>query len=270
MPSGLPRFLINGLSTSQVDVADRALHYGDGLFETIFVDRGRPQFWAEHFSRLQLGCDRLGLHVPDCSNLETELKLLIGNADLAVLKLIVSAGVGGRGYRRDEKPAVTRILALYPYPNYNPEWFKLGVDVRVCKHRLAMQPAFAGIKHLNRLDQVIARQEWGENYQEGLMLDQAGTVVEATMSNLFILHGGVLKTPPIEGCGVAGIIRAKIMEQTAQKVVEEILSLDDIHAADAVFLTNSIIGVWQVRSLEAKQWAVPHPMLATIRQWAGR
>lgn len=269
----LPRFLVDGTPSVLMDVRDRALHYADGLFETLRVADGVPEFWDQHLARLSLGCERLSINMPDPEILHAETVALISSERQAVLKLIVSAGVGGRGYRRDTNGSAARVLALYPYPNYNRSWFEHGIDVCLCRHRLSSQPVLAGLKHLNRLDQVLARNEWENEYQEGVMCDQSGKVIEGTMSNIFVANDNKLFTPILNDCGVRGVIREAISARArdaGMEVREQMLEVEDITGAEAVFFTNSIIGVWQLRSFEKQQWPGAHPLLQQLRRWIDR
>jgi len=144
--------LINGQKTDNINVRDRGLHYGDGLFETMAVIDGCCPFWERHMQRLQRGCHRLSLPVPDIALLEAEAQQLIKNETRGVLKLIISRGEGGRGYRYPESTCTTRILISYPWPDYPAQNWQEGVAVRFCDTTLARQPQLAGLKHLNRLD----------------------------------------------------------------------------------------------------------------------
>lgn len=237
---------------------DRGLHYGDGLFETIKVEDGSPEFWDRHLARLAEGCERLGIAAPEGDTLRREARRLCAGDRRSVLKIIVTRGAGGRGYRPPERPVPTRILSRHPWPDHAPAAWREGVVVRVCTTRLATQPLLAGIKHLNRLEQVMARREWDDPViGEGLMLDTDGFVVDGTMSNLFIVAGGRLATPDLSLSGVAGVMRAVVLEAAAKlKVPAEVtrLTLDRVRAADEAFLTNSLIRIWPVRELDGKRY----------------
>jgi len=250
--------LLNGESRHCIEVSDRGLHYGDGVFETVAVANGKPLFFQRHLQRLLLGCQTLLIPCPDFSLLEAEARQLSANADQAVLKLIVTRGSGGRGYRQPPEISPTRLLSLYPYPAYSQDFQEIGVKLRFCDKRLAINPDLARIKHLNRLEQVLARAEWqGDDIQEGLMLDSEQRVVEGTMSNLFWVKDGVLHTPLLDQCGIAGIVRALLIElaQSAGiKVVEDRVDRKELMAADELFVTNSVIGIWPVKQLELQRF----------------
>lgn len=252
--------LLNGKPQEVIPATDRGLHYGDGLFETIAICNGKPQFWHAHMERLRDGCARLAIPMPEVGCLEEETARLSAGIERAVIKIIITRGSGGRGYRSPESPEPQRLVMRYPWPEY--EIPREGIALRVCETPLACNPRLAGIKHLNRLEQVLARNEWrDEAVLEGLMLDLDGHVIEGTMSNLFAVRDGVLITPDLTRCGVAGVMRRQVLS-IAQKlgVVCEMLNLraDELTAMDELFVTNSIIGIWPVARLgEARYGDAP-------------
>lgn len=248
--------LIDGVPVGTIPAADRGLQYGDGLFETIAVVEGRPRLWERHVERLRAGCERLAIPMPPEGQLAEEASRLTrraDRADRAVLKLILTRGEGGRGYRPPDSPRPRRILRLTPWPDYPEAWRSDGVRVRYCETRLGHQPLLAGLKHLNRLEQVLARAEWSDpDVAEGLMLDLDGRVVEGTQTNLFALLEGRLVTPPLNRCGVAGVVREVAIESAAAvgfEVVESVLLPEQLAAADGLFLTSSLAGIWPIREL---------------------
>lgn len=248
--------LINGRRCEEIAVADRGLQFGDGLFETLAVLDGRPCLLDAHLQRLGRGCERLGLPRPPEALLRREIQELTAGAPRAVLKLIFTAGHGPRGYARARRCDPTRILSLTPAPPQTPAHWEQGVAIGYCRLRLGAQPALAGIKHLNRLEQVLARRELGEA-PEGLLLDGQGAVVEGVASNVFAVLGERLLTPLLDRCGVAGVMRARILDLAAQwgwQVAETAVFPEQLHDADEVFLSNSLIGVWPVSSLDGRQY----------------
>lgn len=263
-----PPMLVNGESADTVAVADRGFQYGDGLFETIKVTGGIPEFWGRHMARLNEGCRRLAIPAPDGALLRREAEELCAGAANAVLKIIVTRGTGGRGYRPPERAIPTRVVALYPAPDYPPEFWRQGVRVRLCETRMSRQPRLAGIKHMNRLEQVLARGEWTEGHiAEGVMLDTQGLAIEGTMTNLFLARDGALVTPDLSRCGVAGIIRAVLLELAEKNGIEtqvRDISQDALESADEIFLTNSVVGVWPVRELGTREY-YPGPVTEQLR-----
>ncbi|OHX36091.1 aminodeoxychorismate lyase [Methylomonas sp. LWB] len=253
-------FLLNGEPAHCIDPADRGLQYGDGLFETLEVRQGRPLFLDRHLRRLASGCRRLMIPMPDADLLEAEACSFAAGRDVAVLKLIVTRGCGGRGYRQPDVIQPTRLFSLHPYPDYPAYYQTDGIVADFCRQRLSSNATLSGIKHLNRLEQVLARAEWSDDSrQEGLMLDVQDYVVEGTMSNLFIVENGVLLTPVLTDCGVAGIVREWILGFAAAEGLpsaQAAITVDQVLAADEVFVTNSVIGIWPVRRVAGQDFPV--------------
>ncbi len=251
----MTQVLINGQWRSQIDQADRGFQYGDGLFETMVYRNGQLLFWKEHLHRLNLGCERLNIPpvteqqwLEDLKQLKTHL-----NEPQAVIKIMLTRGSGGRGYCYTTNATTTRIVAQYPWPQY-PDSVRHGVRLCICKTPVTVNIALAGIKHMNRLDNVLARNEWQDpEIIEGLMLDDVNNVIEGTMSNIFMVRNNILLTPSLSRAGVQGIIRDKIIDlarNNAFKIEETTISLDDLFTMDEVFVTNSLIGIWPVNQIE--------------------
>ena len=259
------RCLINGHPEERVGVANRALQYGDGLFETIPVQDGRLVLWSEHLERLAEGALRLGLAPIDRALLTREATELALGTQLAILKLILARVASGRGYRALSHET-DRILTLWPWPKRDlPEE---GVDLMWCQTRLARQPRLAGLKHLNRLEQVLAQQELGSRYFEGLMQDTEGWLIEGTMSNVFLSEGDVLITPSLDQAGVAGIMRARVIvcaQELGLALHIEPISCERALKADELFLTNSIFGICPVRTLAKRHYGYG-PMTRKINE----
>lgn len=242
--------LIDGVPSDQLPATDRGLAYGDGLFETIRIHRGKPLFLEQHLQRLALGCARLGI-ATDMPQWRQWLELALqGTAPAGVLKLIVTRGSGGRGYRPPESAQPRCIISLHGLPPPSQPDPREGSKVFVCEQRLALQPALAGIKHLNRLEQVLASREFPDaSWHEGLMCDYADNLVEGTRSNLFLAMKGRLFTPDITHCGIAGILRAKLLELYGSRVEVGTLPSTCLLDADEIFICNSVLGIWPVTQL---------------------
>ncbi len=242
--------LINGQPGDQIPITDRALHYGDGVFETIAVFNGSPRLWGRHIARLHKGCERLSIPMPESDRLREEVAKVAGNEAACVVKIIVSRGSGGRGYRPPVPAAPTRLVIPYPFPDYPPARSAEGVEIRLCDTPLGCNPRLAGIKHLNRLEQVLARSEWDDDtVVEGLMLDGDGHLIDGTMSNLFLVNDGVLCTPDLSRCGVEGVMRSVVIEAAQQNNIPlriESLNLSMLKSAQEIFITNALIGIWPV------------------------
>ena len=250
---------IDGRPATDLPLGDRGLAYGDGLFETIAVRGGRAVLLPRHLARLGEGLRRLAIEL-DLATLETELQAFFAELGDGVAKLMITRGDGLRGYAPPQPSAPRRILLGNPLPDYPIANAEQGVCLYPCATRLAEQPLLAGLKHLNRLEQVLARGEWQDAAcAEGLMRDQSGRVVEAVFSNLFLVSDGVLHTADLSRCGVAGVMRAEVLEQAERQgipcVVRDI-AFAELLAADEVFLCNSLYGIWPVRGLAGHRWPV--------------
>lgn len=250
---------IDGRPGELVPVRDRGLAYGDGLFETIAVSGGKPSLLDRHLARLADGCARLDIPL-DLSVVRAEVLAFSDELGVGVAKLIVTRGDGLRGYAPPQPALSRRILQGSPRPAYPAANAEQGVRLFPCATRLAEQPLLAGMKHLNRLEQVLARAEWCDaEHAEGLMLDTAGRVIEGVYSNVFLLKDGILLTPDLCRCGVAGVMRAELLAQAeslGMRCEVRDISLDELLAADEVFLCNSLYGVWPVSGLQGHGWPV--------------
>jgi 4-amino-4-deoxychorismate lyase len=245
-------WLVNGVAASTIRLDDRGLSYGDGLFETIAVRSGSCRFLAEHLERLRNGCTRLRIPLPDEELLHAEVATLAANAEHATLKIIITRGPGPRGYRLPEPCTPTRIVGVQPT---SPTPFPVaGVRIRYCATLLGRNPALAGIKTLNRLEQILARAEWNTSeIAEGLMLNDREEIVCGTMTNLFYGRDGILFTPHLSDCGVNGIMRQQVFSVAAElgiEVREAAVRTSALNAAEEIFLTNALIGLWPVGQLE--------------------
>lgn len=253
--------LVNGVAQHCVDVNDRGFNYGDGLFETLEINDSHPVFLRSHLDRLKAGCKILKLPYPDEEQLLSEIKQLSTTPPYqSVLKIIITRGCGGRGYRQPEQVHPTRVLSIHPFPNFPHDYCKSGIYARFCDFRLGNNPALAGIKHLNRLEQVLARSEWqGDDFQEGFMLDIDGFIVEGTMSNIFAVKNGLIYTPELSNNGIKGVIRKLILDHAGLyglKVVLAKMTPQFLFNADEIFVTNSIIGVWPVVLLDQQSYPI--------------
>jgi len=252
--------LINGQPDNRIPVTDRGLQYGDGVFETLAFRQGELEFLEAHLNRLQLGCERLRISFDAVDTLKLELATLCAQtAEDSVIKIMLTRGSGGRGYKAPAEAEPLRIISSHPYPEY-PESCQHGVTVRLCQQRMGINPALAGIKHLNRLEQVLARSEWDDDsIREGLMLDINDRLIEGTMSNLFLVQKSQLITPAIVDNGIAGIMRQQLIALAKEHgidCIERDIVLNDLLTADEVFLSNSVIHIWPVTSLPEhdKKW----------------
>ncbi|WIG55572.1 MAG: Aminodeoxychorismate lyase [Rhodanobacteraceae bacterium] len=261
------RILVNGVEGDRVSALDRGMAYGDGLFETIRAINGVAPLWARHMARLHDGCARLGLPAPEIETLADEFARVVEGSPDAVVKIILTRGIGERGYAPSVTANATRIVAAFPAPRLPADWYRDGIRVRCCALRLAAQPRLAGIKHLNRLEQVLARAEWSDaDVIEGLTFDHADNLVSATAANVFAAIDGVLRTPPVDACGVAGVLRGALLEALPDVRVQT-TTKEDLMRADELFLTSSVRGVLPVRALDERALRVGRHARAAQAQW---
>ncbi len=252
--------IVNGELSKIISIQDRGFNYGDGLFETIALVNQQPVFWNEHYQRLLKGCEVLGIDCPAEQKLKGDIEKLIHlsrNINTAVAKIMVTRGNSERGYQYNDNLVPNVIVSLSAYPSYPSSYWEEGVKVKLCETRLSSQQQLAGIKHLNRLEQVLARNEWQDEYQEGLMANAAGNIIEAVISNVFIIKDNIVQTPLIINAGVNGIMRnivLKLCKANGIMAVEDKISLEQVLAADEVFLTNSIIGIWPVKHINSQAY----------------
>lgn len=253
-------FLLNGHDNNSLPISDRGLHYGDGLFETLEIFQGKPLFLAQHLERLQQGCHRLKIPAFDPQLLIQEALQLCAGHERGVLKIIITRGSGGRGYRQPDVIQATRIMGVYPYPAYPEDYAEKGVALTFCEHPVSVNPVLAGIKHLNRLDQVLARAEWqDDSFQEGIMCDNRGWLVEGTMSNLFWVRDQKVCTPSLDQAGIEGIVRQwliRYLQENAMTVEIAQYTAEHLLKANEVWVTNSVIGIWPVRIINNQEFVL--------------
>jgi 4-amino-4-deoxychorismate lyase len=251
-------WLVNGRETG-VDPADRGLAYGDGLFETMASVDGRIRWLDYHFERLERGCRRLAIDAPERALVQAEIDAYCPRSGRAIVKLIVTRGPGERGYRPPDAPKPTRILGFLGWPEHPRSHYSRGIRVRVCALRIGVSPALADLKHLCRLEQVLAQVELrGYEVEQGLLLDTTERVVGGSSSNVFAVSGGELLTPAVTRNGIAGVMRRVVLETAplVGLVPRELdLALHDLNGADELFMTNALIGIWPVARLDERVFA---------------
>ncbi len=243
-----------------VSLDNRGLQYGDGLFETMRVDRGGVPLWPRHLARLRDGARRLGIAMPESGFLDAQVAAFAHGVESGVLKLVLTRGDGGRGYAPPADAIPVWSLSLHPLPAPIPRALRL----HDCATRLAIQPALAGLKHCNRLEQVLARAEVERAAcDEGLVRDIDGNPACATAANLLLHVDGRWTTPRVDRCGVAGVLRGWLLE--AGLVQEAAVARDALEAAEALALCNAVRGILPVASLDARAFA-PHPALGDLQE----
>lgn len=254
-------YLINGSFDHIISPFDRGFAYGDGVFRTMKMVDGLPENWPQHYQKLVADCAAINIVCPSAELLMSDLQQLFSSVDmsenqLAVAKIIITRGEGNRGYTPPAITAPMRVVTKSPMPEYPAQRFATGVNLHVCEMRVAVQPLLAGIKSLNRLENVLARMEWNDqNIADSILLDTNDNVIECTAANIFARFGDTLITPSLMQCGVAGITRQRIIDIVPTiplKISIETFNLKKLLAADELIICNSLYGAWQVCSIQEK------------------
>lgn len=278
-----PIVWVNGKKSRPLDLADRGLAYGDGLFETMRYQGGHIPLFDLHMQRLSKGAETLaieGVRPLVAAAVEDVLIELRSHSETAanagyIIKLIVTRGVGGQGYRPAAQPSAPTVVIRVTPLIVDDVKATQGVALKLCKWRLSLSPLLAGIKHLNRLEYVMAGRELADEGEavQGLLTDANGSVIESLHHNIFIVKQAELVTPRIAMSGVAGVMRGHILQTIAPavgvKVSERELRLDDLLGADEMFLCNSVHGIWPVvrfRSRDLQPGPITRQLQAQIEQ----
>jgi 4-amino-4-deoxychorismate lyase len=270
-PSGPLLVQVDGQPGTQLSVLDRGLHFGDGLFETIACRNARPRFLELHLQRLAEGCARLGIRYEDFPALAAQVREMAAAQPRGIIKLILTRGSAtARGYGAHGDERAHTVLLQYPWPPEDPQLWQHGVAVRTAQGRMGENPLLAGLKHLNRLEQVLIRGEWTDpSIYEALVFGSSGWLVSGTMSNVFLVTEGRIMTPALTRAGVRGVMRHVVMREAQRAgldVVEATLDATALAAAAEIFLTNARIGIWPVRALDGRVRTVG-PVTRRLQQW---
>lgn len=268
-PSKFKHVLINGQQEETLSPLDRGFSYGDGVFRTLAVVNGHPDNWMDHYKKLMSDCHVLGIVCPSSEVLLSDIEKLIRTSSEEpsikenqnpsfVIKIIITRGESERGYAMPALAQPNRVLISSDFPIYPESNFIEGVKLHLCSLRLSHQPMLAGIKHLNRLENVIARAEWQDSTMvDGVLLDAKDAVIECTASNIFARFGTELLTPDLSNCGVAGVTRQRILELAGNLSLQASvshISLSRLMQADEIIICNSLFGTWQVREFNYQYW----------------
>nr|WP_258404991.1 aminodeoxychorismate lyase [Shewanella psychrotolerans] len=252
---------VNGARQETVSAFDRGLAYGDGLFATMRCTKEGVLFIDTHMARLTQSAKRLGIQWQPSIELKQLIASLVQqehksfNGDFC-LKLLLSRGVGGRGYQPPEKAATTEVISFHPIPSHYRQWQSTGIALQTSNMRLALQTRLAGMKHLNRLEQVLIKaQILGEGFDDWLVLDTQNTIIESSMANLFLIKNSQVVTPSLHLSGVAGVMR----EQLIYWFIESGFDIDirpvtysELGEFEHVLLSNSLFGVVGINRID--QW----------------
>ena len=249
--------LIDGQILEHIHVSDRGLSYGDGLFETIPVVQGQPRWWQDHIDRMSTGCERLGLNMPPQALLLREAQTVSAGQHRCVVKIVLTRGMGIRGYAPMPGVDQTRIVSSHAWPTGLEEDRMTGVVARTCDLRLAIQPSLGGMKHLNRLEQVLASREMADyEGQTGILRDMDDHVISAVSANLFLVFGQQILTPRLDRSGVRGVLRARIRKVFKTRCELRRIMPEMLAEADEVFLGSTLRGIVPVTSIYDLQFSI--------------
>lgn len=244
---------VNGIEIDQISTFDRGLAYGDGLFTTAKIVNGSVLILDQHIERLRHGCKALNIQGINFSTLKSDLIDIANGYEIAVLKVIVTAGEGGRGYSRQGASSPNIIIKTSEYPHKYNDWKISGITVSDATIQLGTNPLFSGLKHLNRLEQVFLREELDNtDFDDLFVYDLNHILVETTCANVFWFEGEQLLTPDIKNSGVSGLLRAEVLKCFPQTKIVHATS-ERIKQADAIFITNSVMEIVPVRQYQGKQ-----------------
>ena len=264
--------LINNEFKDNISILDRGFSYGDGFFETMLWDylggAVRPdlkvQFWERHYNRIKNGCNLMEIKLPNLTDLLKQREKILQRSfnqsmSEGILKLIITRGIGGRGYKFENNMKPTIAFLTFPKPQLSPMIYKSGVNSIFCKNKLYSHNRLSGLKHMNRLDSVLARSEWEDEFFEGIILDEKDNLVEGTMTNIFFIKDDTLITPPIEKTGISGILRQVVIEKAKtffKKIVISKINIKTLSSFNQMFLTNSVMKVVPVNSLGRNKFII--------------
>ncbi len=274
--------LINGEFKQTISVFDRGLAYGDGLFETMVWHKSGSkknnflvEFWDRHINRLKTGCKKIRLSMPSNNLLDKYRKKILNKSyrsglTQGILKIIITRGEGSRGYKfnMDMKPTI--IFLSFPLNNDLRDKYSNGVDVRFCKTEISNNKNTFGIKHLNRLDSVLARSEWDSNYFDGVFVDSKGNLLEGTMTNIFFTKNSTLFTPNLVNSGIHGVMREVIIEKAKfffQDFKECEINKSKLANFDGMFLTNSVIKILPVKKCGKFKFKISEDLLKLVENF---
>ncbi len=263
-------YWINGQLAESVPLNDRSFQYGDGCFTTILTRNGEPDLWDYHLDRMQQTLSRLAIDEPDWKLVYNWVTAISYSDSLAGVKIHISRGQGGRGYspKGIHQPQVT--TSRFHYPTNYASWQQYGVKLAICETRLGMNPLLAGMKHNNRLEQVLIKSELDElQADDGLVLDLNDNVIETSMANIFWVKNSILYTPLLAMSGVSGVMRRHIIQlakQTSLSMKEATFSLSDVVNADEIFISNALLGIAPVIQLADKYQYSIGPMTKFLQE----
>ena len=250
-------FLINGNPSESINPFDRGLSFGDGVFRTFLVKSRCPINWDMHYEKIKVDAKILKIKVPEKKDLLCDIKKLFNEDKTYVCKIIITRGISDQGYQFNKNIKSTRIILRINYKKINRAFFLNGVRLMVCKTRTTHSDIYGGVKHLNRIENVVAKAELDPSVFDGVMLDRNGYINECVSSNIFARYGNVIISPKQNNAGVSGVCKQiifKNIKSIGLKFKSQNIKLDKLKKADEVIITNSVFGALYVNQIEDKKW----------------
>mgnify|MGYP003386670492 CR=1 FL=1 len=248
--------LVNGVQQNTIDIENRGLAYGDGLFTTAKIINGQIQHLSLHVQRLLVGCEKLELIAPNKIELSEQLSQVAKSYNLAVLKVIITASSGGRGYARSADPINNLIIMVHDYPKHYDDLAIEGITLGNSRQQIGINPMLSGLKHLNRLEQVLLRQELSSTKVDDLIVTNINDeVIEATSANFFFWLDGKLCTPDVTSSGVNGIMRQIILQKYPDTLIKKV-TFTELVSSPAMFICNCVMGVMPVKAYNGQPLSI--------------
>lgn len=243
---------VNGRQVDNISIIDRGFSYGDGVFTTAKIVNGKVDMLTRHIQRLKDSCGILNISIPDINKLQQQIITLAKTYSLAVIKIIITAGEGGRGYSRVGCSVANIIISIYEFPKHYLNWQQKGVSLGTSRLKFGLNPLLSGLKHLNRLEQVLLRQEVDKVDEDDLLVTNINDdIIETSCANIFWFKHEKLYTPELSNSGVAGLMRAAIIDHFKETQIVK-SKITEIECADAIFICNSVMGIVPVNKYNGR------------------
>tara|TARA_Y100000590_G_scaffold467668_2_gene647359 strand:+ start:1455 stop:2255 length:801 start_codon:yes stop_codon:yes gene_type:complete len=247
--------LLNGNPGSSISIFDRGFMYGDGVFETVLVKDGKPKDIDKHLERLISGCNTLSIKSIDIKTVRSYISKALSDETECILSIVITRGDSlSRGYRYNDHNFTPNIITITSeIPTYKKNYEKIGIDTKFSNYIISKNEHLSKIKHLNRLEQVMASKDISDEYPEVILCDKDDNIIEGVSSNIFFINSEGIKTPKILDSGVEGITRNKIIEylESKKKNIEVCnIKKEEISKFKSAFFCNTVRGIWQINSIE--------------------
>jgi len=239
---------INGKINNEISIADRAFNYGDGIFTTAKISHGQIEYLAQHIARLSTSCDVFSINFSQKEDLILEITNQAKLYEQGVIKIVITAGQGGRGYSRKGVGKSNIVISIHDVPPHYEGWQEEGINLGIATHQLGLNPMLKGVKHLNRLEQVLIRAELDQQSKDDLVVTNINNqIIEASAANIFWFKDEQLFTPNLDESGVFGIIRQQVIDSTSDiNIVKADIKV--LEEATAIFICNCVMGIIPVKT----------------------